>query len=140
MLSRILRMLFSGSSLLLVACQQGGVGAAAPPAPGASSVTISAISPSPQKVLTVGELVKLSVDVTYSLDAESGTVRLVVQSADHATLAYYVEQVTRGSGHLTLKAEFFVPNTKAIEVFTPLGARGQARTSTADIRTFKVGS
>lgn len=125
------------ATLLLMGCQQGSFGDAAP---GASSVSISSISPLPGKCLKVGDRVEFGVDISYHLDADSGTVSLVVQSADGKPISSNMEVVTRGSGHVTLRTEIQVPNTNAIQVFTPLNAQGQISTTTADMRSFRVES
>jgi hypothetical protein len=91
-------------------------------------------------MLVVGKRVKMSVDVAYTLDAESGKITLVVQTADSAILANHVEVVAKGSGHATLEAEFVVPSTNAIQVFTPLTAQGQIATTVVDWRGFRVES
>jgi hypothetical protein len=108
------------------------------PAPTGSSVQIASISPSIGEPLRVGEKVKLKVDVNYTLTGESGTLALVVQAADNSAISQNFEVVTKGSGKVTLEAEFVVPSTKAIQVFTPLSAQGQSSTSTVESRAFKV--
>lgn len=103
----------------------------------AGSVRIVALSPETTTPLKVGEKVKIQVDVRYRLAAESGVVALVVQ-ADNAGVAQSRQLVKRGEGKATLWAEFIVPETKALQVFTPLQAQGQKATTTADVRTYKV--
>lgn len=107
-------------------------------APAGSSVKILAISPEISSPLHVGEKVKLQVDVGYSLTAPSGTLSLVVQASDNSGVAQDMEVLAKGSGKTKFEAEFVVPNTKAIQVFTPLSAQGQSSTSTVDMWAFKV--
>ena len=130
MRNHVLRAVLLVSTLWFVACQQQGIGA--------STVTISAISPDLQKGLTAGQHVRLSVDISYTLDAESGTLRLVVQSAGGSVLASEVEVVTRGSANATLLVDFDVPHTYAIKVFAALLGQGQTETTTVDFKALKV--
>jgi uncharacterized membrane protein len=107
-------------------------------APAGSSVKILSISPEISSPLHVGEKVNLQVEVGYSLTAPSGTLSLVVQASDNSGVAQDMEVLTKGSGKTKFEAEFVVPNTKAIQVFTPLSAQGQSSTSTVDMWAFKV--
>lgn len=107
-------------------------------APFGSMAQITATSPDTIEVLRVGEHVKLKVDVSYVLTAESGTVQLIVLTADNSDLAQDVEVLTKGRGQATLQADFTVPATTAIQVFTPLVVQGQHPTSATDGRAFKV--
>lgn len=124
---------------LLAACQFAGNSGDAPPvAPSGSSIRIVQISPSTISPIRVGERVSLQVEVEYSLSVDSGVINLVVQASDNTGIAGETEVVTKGIGKLTLKAEFVVPDTRAVNVFTPLLAQGQPGTSTVDARTYKV--
>lgn len=123
-------------SCILLGCQlpeqHAGV------APFGSMAQITAIAPDTVEVLRVGEHVKLKVDVSYVLTAESGTVQLIVLAADNSDLAQDFKVLTKGRGKSTLQAEFTVPVTTAIQVFTPLVVQGQHPTSATDGRAFKV--
>jgi hypothetical protein len=117
-------------------CERAGPGVSA--APSGSSIRITQISPEPSSTLRVGDRVNLQVAAAYTLNAESGTVTLVVQAADNSSIANQWEVVPKGSGAVTLKASFVVPETGSIVVFTPLSAQGQGATSTVDSRAYKV--
>ncbi len=60
------------------------------------------------------------------------------KSADNSSVAQDTEVVTKGSGQTKFETEFIVPNTKTIQVFTPLSAQSQSSTSTVDMWAFKV--
>jgi hypothetical protein len=119
----------------LSGCERQGPGATA--APSGSAIRITRVSPEISSQLNVGD--RLEVATEYTLNAESGVITLVVQSGDNSSIANQSEVVTRGSGSVTLKSSFTVPETNAIMVFTPLSAQGQAATSTVDTRAYKVG-
>ncbi|MDO8251048.1 MAG: hypothetical protein Q7T78_15200 [Rhodoferax sp.] len=123
-------------SCLLLGCQLPEQHTGVPPF--GSLAQITSISPDTIEVLRSGEQVKLKVDVSYVLTAESGTIKLVVLAADNSDVAQDFEVITKGSGTSTLEAEFTVPITTAIRVFTPLIVQGQNSTSAADGRAFKV--
>ena len=123
-------------SSLLLGCQLPEQNPAMPPF--GSLAQITSISPDTLEVLRSGEHIKLKVDVSYVLTAESGTIKLVVLAADNSDLAQDVKVVTKGRGKSTLEAEFTVPLTTTIQVFTPLVVQGQNSSSAADGRAFKV--
>ena len=124
-------------SSLLLGCQRSDPNVGTPALSG-STVQIISTSPGIGEPLHAGEKVKLKVDVNYTLSEESGTLALVVQAADNLSIAQNFEVVMKGSGKVALEAEFIVPNTKAIQIFTPLSGQGQNSTSTVDSRAFKV--
>jgi len=109
-----------------------------PPKPvSAGSVRIVALTPETTTALKVGEKVKIELEVSYRLLADAGAVTLVVQANDKG-LAQTTRAVRQGEGNARLAAEFVVPETNAIQVFTPLQALGQKTTATLDARTYKV--
>ena len=69
------------ASFLLLGCQVPAQRADMP-APFGSLAHITSISPDTTQVLRSGEQVKLKVDVSYVLTAESGTIKLVVLAAE----------------------------------------------------------
>lgn len=121
---------------LLLGCQFTGQNTDVPPL--GSMAQITSISPDTSQVLRSGEQVRLKVDVSYALAAESGTIKLVVLAADNSDVAQDFKVVTKGSGKSTLEAVFTVPRTTAIRVFTPLIVPGQDSTSVTDGRAFTV--
>lgn len=122
-------------TVALLGCEKNDSTKAKPASAGA--VRIVALSPETTTPLKVGEKVKIQVEVSYRLAAESGVVALVVQ-ADNAAVAQSRQLVKRGGGKATLSVELVVPQTKALQVFTPLQAQGQKATTTADARTYEV--
>jgi hypothetical protein len=131
----------------VIACLAGAIAAggcsrseapSAQAAPGGSTVSITNIAPSTNEVLSVGQSVHLKVSVAYALTADSGTLGLVIQDANNAPIAQSLDVVLKGSASQVLEADFMVPDTRAIHVFVPLSAQGQAATSTVTSRAFKV--
>ena len=116
----------------LAACDRGSE------VPGGTSIRIAHISPGTSTSLRVGESVTVRAEVEYALPAESGTITLVIQSSDNRTISNETEVVAKGSGKIVLSSTFVVPDTKAIQVFTPLSAQGQVSTTTVDQRAYKV--
>jgi len=136
-----------------VACDCEGAGSAGSEVPSGSSIQITQtspestigpsiqithISPESSSRVHVGDRVDLEVTASYTQAAESGSITLVVQAADGSTIANHWEVVARGSGTVTLKTSFVVPETSSIGVFMPLSAEGQGVTSTVDARTYIV--
>ncbi|HUR42269.1 MAG TPA: hypothetical protein VM240_13975 [Verrucomicrobiae bacterium] len=115
-----------------------GAVAAANPASDGSFVQIVSISPTVGTALRAGEKVSLKVEIEYVVPVESATIGLVVQAADNSPIANDNDVLLKGSGKVTLTADFTVPATKMINIFTPLSAQGQNSTSTVDSRAFKV--
>ena len=85
-----------------------------------------------------GEQVKLKVDVSYLLNAESGAIKLVILAEDNSDIAQGFKAIARGSGQSTLEAQFTVPITTAVRVFMALTALGQNSTAAPDGRAYKV--
>lgn len=121
---------------LLLGCQLPGPHTEM--SPFGSLAQITSISPDTTQVLRSGERVKLKVDVSYMLSAESGTAQLIVLAADNSDLAQDFKVLSKGNGNTTLQAEFTVPSTTSIQVFTPLVVQGQNSNSVADGRAFQV--
>ena len=96
------------------------------------------LAPDPATPLKVGAKVRLELELNYALTtADSGTLAVVVQ-ADNRHLAQTAATIQKGAGQAALSVEFVVPQTSALQVFTPLSARGQETTSTVAQRTYKV--
>jgi len=108
-----------------------------------NSVKILSVSPDVNTPLRVGSSVDISVEVEYSLKQENGSIALVLQRGDSnpsmsSTLGNVVEPIQKGTGKLTLKANITVPSTNSIQVFTPLSVLGESKTTTVDMRVYKV--
>jgi hypothetical protein len=107
-------------------------------APKGTSVRIVSMSPSNSTALKVGDTVELKVEVEYTFSGSNGNLALVVQTADNTLIAQDMEVVLKGSEKTTFEVSFVVPNTKTIAVFAPISAEGQMKTSTVDMKAFKV--
>jgi len=104
-----------------------------------SSVKIVSISPELSKPLYVGEKVRIMVEVEYVMSQESGTITLVIQRGESGpSLGNSTDVVFKGKGTVKLELEIQIPDTKAIQIFTPLTFQGAADTSIVDYRAFKV--
>jgi len=111
------------------------------PDPAVDSVKIVSISPTTDTPLRVGETVTLQVEIEYNLtSAESGTVTLVVQQGESGRrpLANELEVVMKGRAKLVLGKQLQVPETRALQVFTPLNVQGGTSTRVVDNRVYKV--
>jgi hypothetical protein len=117
----------------LIACDQKPL-----KAPPGSFVKIVSVSPDTKSPLKVGEKVKVQVEVSYALTVDVGQITLVVQTANNATLANRAVVVKKGEGKLVLSAEFVVPDSDAVQIYTPLSAQGQKATSTVAYRAYKI--
>jgi hypothetical protein len=135
---RLITNLFAATALL-VGMSAGSVLAQSTTSPG-SSVKIVSIAPELSKPLYVGEKTKITVEVEYVMSQDSGTVTLVIQKGESGgyPLGSSTEVVLKGKGTLKLEAEIEIPDTKAIQVFTPLSFQTGASTSIVDYRAFKV--
>ena len=105
------------------------------------SVKIVSISPDPGTALRVGEKVGFKVEVEYNLgSAASGSITLVIQQGESGRmpLANETEVAQKGKGKLVFRKEIEVPDTSAIQVFTPLSVQGGTSTSVVDMRIYKV--
>jgi serine/threonine protein kinase len=105
------------------------------------SVQILSISPSTDNALRVGETVTFHVEVEYNLSsANSGSVTLVIQQAESGRppLANEIEVIMKGRARVVLTKDVRIPETRALQVFTPLNVRGGTSTRVVDNRMYKV--
>lgn len=107
-------------------------------APTGTSVAIISTTPAYFETLHVGDTVNLQVEVEYQLSEDCGTLSLVVQGSDNSTIRVENAILARGQGTRIFDVEFEVPDTKTVQIFTPIRAQGQTSTSTVDTRAFKV--
>lgn len=105
-----------------------------------SSVRIVGIVPEISGPLYVGEKQTIVVEVEYVMSQDSGTITLVIQKGESGgrPLGSSTEVVLKGKGKIKLEAVIQVPDTKAIQVFTPLSYQDGAGTSIVDYRAYKV--
>ncbi|HEY6241502.1 MAG TPA: hypothetical protein VIW78_11770, partial [Burkholderiales bacterium] len=98
------------------------------------------IAPVLSKPLYVGEKARIMVEVEYVMSQESGTITLVLQTGESGGpfLGNSTDVVFKGKGTVKLEREITIPDTKAIQVFTPLTPQGVTDTSIVDYRAFKV--
>ena len=130
-------------ALAVVAAGCGETQSEAPPASSAArdSVRITSISPATEQPLRVGATVKFEVQVEYSLaSSASGSVTLVIQQGEsgHMPLANETTVIQKGKGTATLRKELAVPETAAIQIFTPLTGQGGSSTNVVDTRVYSV--
>ena len=105
------------------------------------SVKIVSISPDPATALRVGEKATFKVEVEYNLaSASSGTITLVIQQGESGPrpLANETQVVQKGKARLVLRKDVEVPDTSAIQVFTPLTAQGGTSTGIVETRVYRV--
>jgi hypothetical protein len=130
-------------ALAAVAVGCGEQRSTAPPVSGAArdSVRITSILPAPEQPLRVGATVKFEVQLEYNLTSSaSGSVTLVIQQGESGLmpLANETTVIQNGQGTATLRKELVVPETTAIQVFTPLTGQGGTSTSVVDTRVYRV--
>ncbi|NOZ69147.1 MAG: hypothetical protein GXP46_07880 [Deferribacteres bacterium] len=104
------------------------------------SVRIISISPDLSTALYVGENYDIETTVEYSFKEDRGSISLVIQRGEfgYPPIGVVSKPITKGEGRLTLKANITVPETKAVQVFTPLTAQGDTSTRVLDMRLYKV--
>jgi hypothetical protein len=95
--------------------------------------------PKTSEKLKVGSNVAFKYKVQYNLvSSDTGTITLVVQGASNETLANALYVVEKGDGIKTLEAKIAVPDTRAVQVFTPLSPQNSLSTTIVDYRQYKV--
>ncbi len=104
----------------------------------AGTVKIVSISPEPYATVRVGDKVELKVEVEYTLKKKSGDIALVVQKEDTSSLGSVSEIVKEGSGRITLRHVFIVPETRIVTVFVPMNFKGYGTTKVVDSRTYNI--
>lgn len=103
------------------------------------SVKILSASPAITETLKAGSSVKIKYEVQYNLaSSDTGSLTLVVQGASNETLGNEFYVVHKGSGTEILEAEIVVPQSRAVQVFTPLSPQGSSSTTIVESRLYKV--
>ena len=105
------------------------------------SVEISSITPHINKDLISGETAIFEVEVEYNLiTSDTASITLVIQRSEsgHRPLANETAVIKRGKGKITISTEVKIPDTKAIQLFTPLSVPGSMQTTVVDSRAYKV--
>ncbi|MDD5209465.1 MAG: hypothetical protein PHV36_08765 [Elusimicrobiales bacterium] len=102
------------------------------------TVHIASLSPEAYATVRVGDKVDLKVEVDYTLEKKTGTISLVVQKDDNSSLGSVTEKVKEGSGRVTLKHTFTVPETRTVTVFVPMDLEGYNKTMIVDSRTYNI--
>lgn len=103
------------------------------------SVKILSASPDHTVTLKVGSRVTMRYEVQYNLEsAETGSLTMVIQTASNETLGNEFYVVDKGSGTQFMEAEIVVPDTRAVQVFTPLNPQGNSRTTIVESRLYRV--
>ncbi len=111
------------------------------PAQELDTIRIVSISPDTGVALRVGEKVTFKVEVEYNLVSTGiGRITMVAQRAEAGLppIANELEVVLKGAGKLVLSKEVEVPDTKTIQIFTPLTPEGAKSTRVVDSRYYKV--
>jgi hypothetical protein len=101
-------------------------------------VKITSISPPITQPLHVGQTVEVSIDVTYQLNAQTGTVGIITQASDTTPISQDMTVINKGQGTQKLTTRFVVPKTKAIEVLSTVFHEGEQQSSVVDSRYMKV--
>lgn len=103
-------------------------------------VNIVSIDPPTSEILQVGLDYTITAEVSYSFNASEGEISLVIQRGEsgHPPIYYTAHPISKGEGVIILKSEFTVPNTKSIQVFTPLTSQGDTSTSVVATRSYKA--
>ncbi|MEW8070934.1 MAG: hypothetical protein AB2765_20365 [Candidatus Thiodiazotropha endolucinida] len=126
--------------LLMIACSDGGGGFEGQQTSKSHNVNITSITPSTSETLYVGQDYDIEVEAEYSFQAKEGEIGLVIQRGEsgHMPIAYSTQPISKGKGKITLKSNITVPETKAVQVFTPLTAQGDTSTSVVSTRSYRV--
>jgi hypothetical protein len=108
-----------------------------------SSVKILEIEPIPAVVLKSDCEVHFKVKLEYSVVDDPATVNLIIQNAEYsggvdAVIGSMMQVLSKSKGTVTLEKTVTVPDTDALQIFTPLMIPGKTRTSIVDMKAYKV--
>ena len=101
-------------------------------------VKITSITPPVTQPLHIGQTVEISIDVTYQLNAQTGTVDIITQASDATPISQDMRVINKGQGTERLTTRFVVPKTNAIEVLSTVFHEGAQESSVVDSRYMKV--
>ena len=89
--------------------------------------------------LKIGTVVTIESEVEYVLNSsETGSITLVVQGASGESIANEYFTIKKGSSSIHISAEFTVPDTRAIQIYTPLTSQGKNETNIVESSIFNT--
>ena len=88
--------------------------------------------------LKAGQAVKIVIGGTYKLPSDGGNIGFVVQDAKNNLVMNKLLPVTNSSGSFTQEIEFKVPQTEKIQLYVPLYAKGDTKSSAVASRDWPV--
>lgn len=109
-----------------------------------NQVEIVSITPDASLPLYVGDKADIEIKIDYVLKEPTGSITLVIQKGEmggsfiDALIASATKVVASGKGTIELKQSIIVPETGAIQVFTPLMVPGSTQTTVADSMVYEV--
>jgi hypothetical protein len=108
-----------------------------------SYVKILKIEPDPSVPLKVGSEIHFKVKIEYEVRDDSAMISLIIQKGEYSnspdTLVGSVNDVlSKGKGNITLEKTVKIPDTMALQIFTPLLIPGKTQTSIVDMKFYKV--
>lgn len=118
---------------------------AATPSPN-DRVRVVSLSPSDDQPLQAGTTVHFSMKVSYTLDADTGSLGVMLQRGDRInrpdenTTASASKLISRGNGQASFDFEFVVPSANSLVTFIPLIAENEQRPRVAELKVFKIRS
>lgn len=124
----------AAAAIMLAGCTSG---------PGQGSVEIVSVKPAKDAVIRVDDRLDVEVTVKYTLKSGNGKLSLVIQNEDASGVDRFIDSerydLAAGSGTVTMKKSFIVPQTTKIGIFTPIYVGGlYKKTSIVDHRRYKV--
>jgi hypothetical protein len=110
---------------------------------GSSSIKILEIDPNPSKSLKVGSEIHFKVKLEYNVSDDSAVANLIFQKGEDSgnfdsVIGNTMQVINKGKGTVTLEKKITIPDTKVLQVFTPLMIPGQTQTTTVDMKVYKV--
>jgi hypothetical protein len=88
--------------------------------------------------LKAGQTVKIVVGGSYKLPSGGGNVGIVVQDAKNNLIMNKLLPVNNSSGSFTQEIEFKIPQTEKIQLYVPLYAKGDTKSSAVASRDWPV--
>ena len=110
---------------------------------GNSSIKILEIDPKSSTPLKSGSKIHFKVKLEYDIVDDSAVVNLIFQKGEDSgsfdsVVGSTMQVISKGKGTLKMEKTVKVPDTNALQVFTPLMIPGQTQTTTVDMKVYKV--
>ena len=108
-----------------------------------NSIKILEIDPATSTQLKSGSEIHFKVKLEYTVTDDSAVVNMTFQKGEDSgsldsVIGNTMQVLSKGKGTIIMEKTVMIPDTNVLQVFTPLMIPGQTKTTTVDVKVYKV--